>query len=82
MQHKAEDGESGFARLSRLLTEVNVEADKLDMPLIVHLSNMALMQLTLDWDSADAEEDNTARLGAALQEKSQLLPFKRPEATS
>jgi hypothetical protein len=80
MHHKAEDGESGYARLFRMLSAANVEAENLDMPLIVHLTNMALLQVTLDWDGVDPEKESTTRLSATIHEKSQLLPFKRPQA--
>src|SRR6218665_4041349 len=44
-----------YARVFRLLSAAKDEARTLKLPHLVHLTDMALLQLVLDWEGVDLE---------------------------
>lgn len=66
----AADGE--YARLFRLLSTVNKDAEALQLSSIVHLTNMALLQLTLDWEGVRPENERLAKINAIFRDKTRV----------
>lgn len=60
-----------YARLFQMLSAVNKEAEYLKLSTVVHLTNMALLQLSLDWEGSDTEE-SSSKLYAILRSKIKL----------
>lgn len=61
-----------YARLFRALSAVNKEAETLKLSTIVHLTNMALLQLSLDWEGIRAEDQKSAKLNAIFRSKTRM----------
>jgi hypothetical protein len=61
-----------YARLFRMLSSVNKEAESLHLSTIVHLTNMALLQLSLDWEGVRPEDEKSAKLNAIFRSKMKL----------
>lgn len=66
-----------YARLFQMLSAVNKEAECLKLSTIVHLTNMALLQLSLDWEGSGPEE-RSSKLYAILRSKIKLA-LKEPK---
>lgn len=61
-----------YARLFRTLSAVNKEAEQLNLSTVVHLTNMALLQLSLDWEGIIPENQKSAKLNAIFRSKTKL----------
>jgi hypothetical protein len=61
-----------YARLFRMLSSVNKEAESLHLSTIVHLTNMALLQLSLDWEGVRPEDEKSAKLNSIFRSKTKL----------
>jgi len=48
---------SEYARIFRLLSAAKDEAQKLKLHNLMHLTNMALLQVVIDWDGIDPERE-------------------------
>ena len=46
-----------FVRMFRLISTAKEAAEALQLRNLVHLTNMALLQVALDWDGLDPERD-------------------------
>jgi len=68
--HEISDGE--YVRLFRTLSAANKAAESLQLSTVVHLTNMALLQLSLDWEGVRAEDERAAKLNAVFQSKKKL----------
>lgn len=62
-----------FTRLFQLLSEVNKSAESLKLSTLAHLTDMALLQLSLDWEGLQAEEESKAKLNAILRSKTKAV---------
>lgn len=65
--HDISDDE--YVRLFRTLSAANKGAESLKLSTVVHLTNMALLQLSLDWEGIRAEDQKAAKLNAVFQSK-------------
>ncbi|EUB96615.1 hypothetical protein PMI07_001514 [Rhizobium sp. CF080] len=61
-----------YVRLFRMLSAVNKEAESLHLSTVVHLTNMALLQLSLDWEGVRPENERSAKLSAIFRSKTKL----------
>jgi len=61
-----------YARLFRTLSAVNKEAEQLNLSTVVHLTNMALLQLSLDWEGIIPENQKSAKLNAIFRSKTKV----------
>ena len=61
-----------YARLFRMLSAVNKEAESLKLSTVVHLTNMALLQLSLDWEGVSPEDEKSAKLNTIFRSKTRL----------
>lgn len=61
-----------YARLFRMLSAVNKEAESLRLSTVVHLTNMALLQLSLDWEGVSPENERSVKLNAIFRHKTKL----------
>lgn len=64
--------ENEFTRLFRMLSAANREAEAMQLSTIVHLTNMALLQLSLDWEGISPENEKSAKLNAIFRNKTRL----------
>ncbi|MDK4730785.1 hypothetical protein [Rhizobium phaseoli] len=55
-QHNEGTG-SEYARIFRLLSAAKEEAEKLQLRNLMHLTNMALLQVVIDWDGIDPDRE-------------------------
>jgi hypothetical protein len=67
-----------YARLFRTLSAVNKEAEQLNLSTVVHLTNMALLQLSLDWEGIIPENQKSAKLNAIFRSKTKLALEDEP----
>jgi hypothetical protein len=61
-----------YARLFRMLSAVNKEAESLQLSTVVHLTNMALLQLSLDWEGISPENERSVKLNAIFRSKTKI----------
>jgi hypothetical protein len=61
-----------YARLFRQLSAINKEAEQLNLSTVVHLTNMALLQLSLDWEGISPENQRSAKLNAIFRNKTKI----------
>jgi hypothetical protein len=63
---------SEFARIFRLLSAAKDEAEKLKLRNLMHLTNMALLQVVLDWDGIDPDCELDVTLEKLMGSKAQI----------
>ena len=63
---------SEFARIFRLLSAAKEEAEKLRLRNLMHLTNMALLQVVLDWDGIDPDRELDVTLEKLVGSKAQI----------
>ncbi len=63
---------SEYARIFRLLSAAKEEAEKLKLHNLMHLTNMALLQVVIDWDGIDPERELDVNLEKLMGSKAQL----------
>ena len=61
-----------YARMFRLILAAKEEAETLQMRNLVHLANITLLQLALDWEGLDPDRQPDAKLEALLREKARI----------
>ncbi|AYG63296.1 hypothetical protein QD460_16925 [Rhizobium jaguaris] len=61
-----------FARMFRLISAAKERAEALQLRNLVHLTNMALLQVALDWEGLDPERDPDIDLGGLVREKERI----------
>ncbi|XAZ20350.1 hypothetical protein LVY75_09550 (plasmid) [Sinorhizobium sp. B11] len=61
-----------YARLFRLLSAAKEEAEKLQLRNLMHLTNMALLQVVIDWDGIDPDRELDANLEQLLGSKAKI----------
>ncbi|CDM60265.1 MULTISPECIES: hypothetical protein [Rhizobium] len=61
-----------FARIFRLIAAAKEGAEALELRNLVHLTNMALLQVALDWDGLDPESVPDTDLGRLVGEKARI----------
>ncbi|MEF0941218.1 hypothetical protein [Rhizobium sp. BR 362] len=61
-----------FVRMFRLISSAKEAAEALQLRNLVHLTNMALLQVALDWDGLDPERDPDIDLGGLVREKARI----------
>ncbi|EJL53360.1 MULTISPECIES: hypothetical protein [unclassified Rhizobium] len=63
---------SEYARIFRLLSAAKDEAQKLKLHNLMHLTNMALLQVVIDWDGIDPERELDVNLEKLIGKKTQV----------
>ncbi|KQV22698.1 hypothetical protein ASC97_27070 [Rhizobium sp. Root1203] len=63
---------SEYARIFRLLSAAKDEAEKLKLHNLMHLANMALLQVVIDWDGIDPERELDVNLEKLVGTKTKL----------
>lgn len=63
---------SEYARLFRLLSAAKDEAEKLQLRNLMHLTNMALLQVVIDWDGIDPDRELDANLEKRVGSKAKI----------
>lgn len=63
---------SEYARIFRLLSAAKDEAQKLKLNNLMHLTNMALLQVVIDWDGIDPERELDVNLEKLIGTKAQV----------
>ncbi|KWV56869.1 MULTISPECIES: hypothetical protein [Rhizobium] len=63
---------SEYARIFRLLSAAKDEAQKLKLNNLMHLTNMALLQVVIDWDGIDPERELDVNLEKLIGTKTQV----------
>ena len=61
-----------YARIFRLLSAAKDEAHKLKLHNLTHLTNMALLQVVIDWDGIDPERELDVNLEKLIGTKTQV----------
>jgi hypothetical protein len=61
-----------YARLFRLLSAAKDEAEKLQLRNLMHLTNMALLQVVIDWDGIDPDRELDANLEKLVGSKAKI----------
>ena len=61
-----------YARLFRLLSAAKDEAEKLQLRNLMHLTNMALLQVVIDWDGIDPDRELDANLAKLVGSKAKI----------
>ncbi|MBB3659975.1 hypothetical protein FHX15_005244 [Rhizobium sp. BK650] len=61
-----------YARLFRLLAAAKDEAEKLQLRNLMHLTNMALLQVVIDWDGIDPDTELDANLEKLVGNKAKI----------
>jgi hypothetical protein len=61
-----------FAELFRALSAANKQAEAMKLPMVVHLTNMALMQVSCEWEGVSPENEKIAKLNAIFRSKARI----------
>jgi hypothetical protein len=72
IQTMDEGTSSEYARIFRLLAAAKDEAQKLKLNNLMHLTNMALLQVVIDWDGIDPERELDVNLEKLIGTKTKL----------
>ncbi len=72
VQTRDEGTGSEYARIFRLLSAAKDEASKLKLHNLQHLTNMALLQVVIDWDGIDPERELDVNLEKLIGRKTQI----------
>ncbi|KQV65266.1 hypothetical protein [Rhizobium sp. Root1220] len=72
IQTRDEGTGSEYARIFRLLSAAKDEAQKLKLNNLTHLTNMALLQVVIDWDGIDPERELDVNLEKLIGTKTQM----------
>lgn len=72
IQTREEGTGSEYARIFRLLSAAKDEAGKLKLHNLMHLTNMALLQVVIDWDGIDPERELDVNLEKLIGTKTKL----------
>ena len=70
-QHNEGTG-SEYARIFRLLSAAKDEAEKLQLRNLMHLTNMALLQVVIDWDGIDPDRELDVNLEKLVGSKAKI----------
>lgn len=72
IQTMDEGSGSEYARIFRLLSAAKDEAQRLKLNNLTHLTNMALLQVVIDWDGIDPERELDVNLEKLIGTKTKV----------
>jgi hypothetical protein len=72
LEQRNESTSSEYAKIFRLLSAAKDEAEKLKLRHLMHLTNMALLQVVIDWDGIDPDRELDVNLEKLLGSKAKI----------